>query len=89
MLCPGLCGIDFIGAAVAREFGTFDVDAQCGAVLESCLGRANRWCPKWTRRNYEVENKLLDDPESDEASEDPDVPSASAPPMGMPQALAP
>ena len=52
MPCPGLDGIEYVDAAVRAYYGTYE-----RALADFVRDRNNCWCPKWVRRNYELQNK--------------------------------
>ena len=52
MPCPGLAGTEYVDAAVREYYGSY-----ARALADFVADRNNRWCPKWVRRNYEIQNK--------------------------------
>ena len=52
MPCPGLAGTEYVDAAVREHYGTY-----AKALYDFVGDRNNCWCPKWIRRNYEIQNK--------------------------------
>ena len=52
MPCQGLAGTNYVEAAVREYYGTFGK-----ALADFVQDRNNCWCPKWVRRNYEIQNK--------------------------------
>ena len=52
MPCPELAGTEYVDAAVREYYGTY-----AAALADFVRDRDNCWCPKWIRRNYEIQNK--------------------------------
>ena len=57
MPCPGLAGTEYIDAVVRRDYQNSYARMLAAFVRD----RNNCWCPKWIRRNYEIQNKETDD----------------------------
>ena len=63
--CPGYAGTDYIDAAARTYFEGSYADMLAAFVKPTCV-----WCPKWIRRNYEIQNK----PKGDAVDAPPRVP---------------
>ena len=81
MPCYGSSGVEYIDAAVRTYY-----DGSYAAALEDfVMDTDNLWCPKWIKRNYEIQNKLAPDttaPAFPADADDPHGPTEpSAPPV--------
>ena len=54
MPCADLSGVEYVDAVVRHYFnGNYGY-----ALYEFVSASDNVWCPKWIRRNYEIQNKI-------------------------------
>ena len=58
MPCEGLAGTEYIDEIVRGRYG----NRYGELLLDFVNDRSNKWCPKWIRRNYEIQNKSREDP---------------------------
>ena len=57
MPCAGLRGVDYIDYVVRTHYaGSYPA-----ALEDFVMDASNLWCPKWIKRNYEIQNKLASD----------------------------
>ena len=57
MPCAGLAGTEYIDAIVRDSYRGLYGEL----LLDFVSDRKNKWCPKWIRRNYEIQNKERED----------------------------
>ena len=53
MPCAGLAGTEYIDLVARRHYGGYYSEL----LIDFVNDRNNKWCPKWIRRNYEIQNK--------------------------------
>ena len=64
MPCRGLAGTEYIDMVVRQFYG----GRYSELLLDFVNDRNNKWCPKWIRRNYEIQNKEREEPSTAPAS---------------------